>query len=185
MTNRFIIGMVGAPFGVKGFVKVRPFSGEIDHLLKLTSVTLRRDGAEKTMDIETVVPLLPQAAVKFAGIDSPEAAKTLGGAELVVGREQASPLKPGEFYVEDLRGLAVVAADAVDKAGKADKAAGSDQKGEILGYVTDVVEGGGGDLVEIRLSAGDFRFVPFRGEFFAPLDPGSGRITLLNRWILE
>jgi 16S rRNA processing protein RimM len=179
MINRFIIGVVGAPFGLKGFVKVRPFSGEIDHLLKLASVILRRDGVEKSMDIETVVPLLPQAAIKFAGIDSPEAAKTLGGAELVAGREQASPLKPGEFYVEDLRGLAVIAAD------KADEAAVSGQKSEILGHITDVVEGGGGDLVEIRLSAGEFRFVPFRSEFFAPLDLSSGRITLLNRWILE
>jgi 16S rRNA processing protein RimM len=189
VTDRFIVGLVGAPFGLKGFVKVRPLSGEIDHLLKLTRVILRRDGTEKTMDIETAVPLLPQVAIKFAGIDSPEAAKTLGGAELITGREHASPLKPGEYYIEDLRGLAVIAADAAADTGSQAAGAGengfSGQNNEILGYITGVVEGGGGDLAEIRLSTGEFRFVPFRSEFFAPLDLSSGRIILLKRWILE
>jgi 16S rRNA processing protein RimM len=180
MTGRFVVGLVGAPFGLKGFVKVRPLSGEIDHLLKLTRVTLRRNGTETTVDIETAAPAPPQVVMKFAGIDSPEAAKTLGGAELVTGREQASPLKPGEYYVEDLRGLAVVA-----EAGDAAEAVGSGQSAEILGYITGVVEGGGGDLAEVRLPTGEHRFVPFRGEFFAPPDLDSGRIALLKRWILE
>jgi 16S rRNA processing protein RimM len=171
LTNRFVIGLVGAPFGLKGCVKVRPLSGETDHLLKLGSVILRRDGTEKTMNIEASSLVLPQVAIKFAGIDGPEAAKTLGGAELIAGREQASPLKPGEYYVEDLRGLAVIAGDS--------------QNGGILGHITDIVEGGGGDLVEIRLSTGEFKFVPFRNEFFAPVDLKSGRVRLLERWILE
>lgn len=171
MTRRFVVGLVGAPFGLKGFVKVRPLSGEIDHLLKLTRVVLRRDGTEKTLDIEASAPAFPQVVIKFAGIDSPEAAKTLGGSELVTGREGASPLKAGEYYVEDLRGLAVIAGDVQD--------------GEILGHITDIVEGGGGDLAEIRLSTGENRFVPLRNEFFAPLDPDSGRVILLERWILE
>jgi 16S rRNA processing protein RimM len=188
VTNRFVVGLVGAPFGVKGFVKVRPFSGEIDHLLKLTRVTLRQDGTEKTIDIEASIPILPKMAVKFVGIDSPEAARPLGGAELITGREQASPLKPGEFYIEDLRGLAVRALDP--GAGSTAACTGKNgspggQTGEILGHITDVVEGGGGDLVEIRLSTGEFKFVPFRNEFFAPVDLRSGQVILLTRWILE
>jgi 16S rRNA processing protein RimM len=190
VTHRFVVGLVGAPFGLKGFVKVRPLSGEIDHLLKLTRVVLRRDGTEETLDIEASAPALSQVVIKFAGIDSPEAAGTLGGAELITGREQASPLKPGEYYVEDLRGLAVIAADTAPEAGS--KAAGDEksgsgdgQTGEILGYITGIVEGGGGDLAEIRLSTGECKFVPFRSEFFAPIDLNSGRVILLERWILE
>jgi 16S rRNA processing protein RimM len=178
MTNRFVVGLVGAPFGLKGFVKVRPLSGEIDHLLRLTRVILRRDGTEKTLDIEASAPALPQVVIKFTGIDSPEAARALGGAELVTGREEASPLNPGEYYVEDLRGLVVIAApagaDTVDS-----------QNTEILGHISDIVEGGGGDLVEIRLLNGEFKFVPFRNEFFAPLDLDSGWLMLWERWILD
>jgi 16S rRNA processing protein RimM len=175
MNERFVAGLVGAPFGLKGFVKIKPLSGEIDHLLKLRSAILRQKGAERSVSIEESVPILSQAAMKFAGIDSPEAAKALGGAELLVRREEASPLGPGEFYVEDLKGLAVVFTGE----------GGSGQEGEILGHVAGIVEGGGGDLVEIRLAAGEFKFVPLRKEFFAPIAPETGRMVLLQRWILE
>jgi 16S rRNA processing protein RimM len=171
LTERFVVGLIGAPFGLRGFVKVRPLSGEIDHLLKLSEVTLRQDGTEKMMKIEASAPALPQLVMKFAGIDSPEAAKALTGAELIAGRDQASPLKPGEYYIEDLRGLAV--------------AGSAGAEGEILGHIANIVEGGGGDLVEIRLPTGEFKLVPFRKEFFAPLDLKSGRIILLEKWILE
>jgi 16S rRNA processing protein RimM len=172
VTDRFVAGLIGAPFGLKGFVKVKPLSGEIDHLLKLQSAVLRQKGTEKPVKIEECAPALSQVVMKFAGIGSPEAAKALSGAELLVRREEASPLGPGEFYVEDLKGLAVAAA-------------GSGENDEILGYVTGIVEGGGGDLVEIRLSTGEFKFVPLRKEFFVPVKPETGRLILLERWILE
>jgi 16S rRNA processing protein RimM len=172
MVERFVVGLVGAPFGLKGFVKVKPLSGEIDHLLKLQSAVLRLGGAEKTVAIEESAAALPQVVMKFAGIDSPEAAKTLGGGEIIVRREEASPLGPGEFYVEDLRGLAVVAA------------AENGGAGETVGRVAGIVEGGGGDLVEIRLLDGELKLVPLRKEFFAPPEPETGRLVLLERWIL-
>ena len=49
MTERFIVGVIGAPFGIKGFVKVHPLSGEIDHLLKLKSVIVNKDGKERLL----------------------------------------------------------------------------------------------------------------------------------------
>jgi len=168
VTERFIAGLVGAPFGLKGFVKVRPFSGEIEHLLKLQSVIIRQGDKERQLTIEESDASPPVVLMRFAGIDSPEAAKALGGAQLLVDREQASPLQAGEFYVEDLKGLAVTAPD-----------------GEIVGRVTDIVEGGGGELAEIMLNNGELRLVPFRKEFFSEIDPEKGIVALQNVWILE
>jgi 16S rRNA processing protein RimM len=169
MTEQFVSGLIGAPFGLKGFVKVRPCSGEIDHLLALESARVRQNGAERVLRIAEITPSPPMVLIRFAGIDSPEAAKALHGAELLVDRERASPLKDDEFYVEDLRGLVVAAAD----------------NGEILGSITGIVEGGGGYLAEIKLAAGGVKLVPFRKEFFAQISPEQGRATLLCRWILE
>jgi 16S rRNA processing protein RimM len=169
MIGQFIIGRVGAPFGLKGQVKVRPFSGEIEHLLTLESVILRRDGTEQVLRIEESAPMPPAALLKFAGIDSPEAVKKLQGAELLVDRAQASPLGPGEFYIEDLRGLRVLAADT----------------GETLGHITDILEGGGGELAEIKLASGALKLVPFREEFLTGVSPEQGQVILLHRWILE
>ncbi|MDR1638032.1 MAG: ribosome maturation factor RimM [Treponema sp.] len=171
MTETFVAGLVGAPFGLAGFVKVRSLSGEIGHLLKLVSVSLRQGGIEKLWEVEEALPAPPGpfVLIKFRGIGSPEAAKTLNGAEILVKRREAAPLKSGEFYVEDLKGLAVRAAPG----------------GEILGTIADLIEGGGGMLAEIELNKGERRFVPFRGEFFGEIDLTGRRAELLCRWILE
>ncbi|GHV63059.1 ribosome maturation factor RimM [Spirochaetia bacterium] len=180
MTEQFVVGLVGAPFGLKGFVKVRSLSGEIDHLLKLTQVILRQGTAERVWEIEESVPSFPAVALKFKGIDTPEDAKVLSGAELIAAREQASPLKKGEYYIEDLRGLEVIFAPSAASEGAPDN-----EKSEILGHITDILEGGGGNLAEVKLLSGETRLVPFRDEFLGEVNLETRRIALLNRWILE
>jgi 16S rRNA processing protein RimM len=183
LTEQFVVGLVGAPFGLKGFVKVQSLSGEKDHILRLGSVTLRRGENLRLYEIEDGAEQNTGVILKFRGIDSPEAAKTLGGAELVTRREEAAPLSPDEYYVEDLRGIEVVAADSVGPADPMDPA--DRGPGEVLGHITNVVEGGGGDLIEMRLPDGTLRFVPFRREFFGEVSPEKGRAVLLTRWVLE
>ncbi|GHV95962.1 ribosome maturation factor RimM [Spirochaetia bacterium] len=190
MTEKFIIALIGAPFGLKGQVKVRPLSGDIENLLKLQSVAVRHHSqegpgtTERILQIEESFPQPPAVLMKFAGFDTPEAAKALQGAELLADREHASPLQPGEFYIEDLRGLAVTAAPGEAAA----------PEGKIIGHITDIIEGGGGELAEIRLLAenadegvvadGELKLVPFRREFFAEISPEKGRVVLKNLWIL-
>ena len=159
---------MGAPFGLEGFVKVKPLSGETEHLLKLKTAALRIDGKERLLKIEEIAAIPPALAIRFEGVTGPEEAKLLRGAELLVSREEAAPLQPGEFYVEDLKGLEVYA-----------------EEGELLGHIVAVFEGGGGDLAEIRLHNGAVRLVPFRKEFFSGIDPEKGRVTLNNMWVLE
>ena len=172
MAKKFIIGLVGAPFGLKGFVKVRSLSGEIDHLLKLKSVTIRQGESEKLLDIEESSVSGAVVLMRFAEINSPEDAKNLNGAQLLAGREEATPLQPGEFYVEDLKGLPVLASS-------------TQPDEQVIGHVTDVLEGGGGELVEIKLCSGELKLIPLREEFFTEISPEKGRIRLQNTWILE
>jgi len=176
MTEKFIIGLVGAPFGVNGFVKVNPCSGEIGHLLKLKSVVISKDGKEQTLQIEEIASASPAVLVRFAGIDSPEKAKTLNGAQLIAGREQAAPLGDDEFYIEDLKGLTVISSGVNGEKGASEV---------IIGSITDIIEGGNGELAEIKLSNGEKRLVPFRKEFFSEICPQKGKVVLQNLWILE
>ena len=159
---------MGPCFGLEGFVKVRPFSGEIGHFSRLKTVSLKLDGKEKTWEIAEVLPRGNFLLMRFAGIDSPEAARLLNGAEIIAGREYAAPLKKGEYYVEDLKGIEVVTAE-----------------GQVLGHIADVLEGGGGQLAEVALLSGEKRLAPFRKEFFGELNLGGGKIELLEPWILN
>jgi 16S rRNA processing protein RimM len=106
--------------------------------------------------------------IRFAGIDSPEKAALLKGAEIIAPRENAAPLKEGEYYVEDLKGLEVI-----------------DREGKALGHIVAVMEGGGGNLAEVKLISGVVRLAPFRKEFFGDVDLEEGKIVLLESFVLD
>jgi 16S rRNA processing protein RimM len=137
---------------------------------------LRQDGRERVLAIEESAPSAPVVVMRFAGFHNPEDARELAGAELIVSREEAAALKPGEFYVEDLKGLAVLSSAAADGVG---------ENPQILGHIHAIIEGGGGDLAEITLNDGKRKLVPFRKEFFSGIDLENRRITLTKPWILE
>lgn len=179
MIDSFVIGIVGAPFGVKGFVKIHVPSGETGHLESLTTVTLRHNGTEKKYRIEEVGGTTASFVMKFHGVDTPEAAKPLAGAELVVPRAAAAPLEEDEYYIEDLRGLSVILDPSAIAEG--DGALGA----EVLGELTDVLEGGGGQLAEVRIRDGGKRLVPFRNEFFGAIDLIQRTAIIRERWMLE
>ena len=168
MRTHFTLGLVGPPFGLKVFVKVRPFSGETGHFSHLNEVMLRQAEREETRKVAEIDSQGGLLLLRFAGIDSPEAAKLLGGAEIIVERKYAAPLKEGEYYVEDLKGLKVIG-----------------PQGEALWRISDVIEGGGGNLAEIELPCGQRRLAPFRNEFFGELNLKEGMVVLLEPWILE
>jgi len=165
--DRFVVGVVRGPFGLNGRVKVQSFSGEIDHLEELESVVLRKGDVERKLMVEETGGAPSSFYMKFKGLDSPEAVKPLSGWELVVPRDEAAYLDDGEYYVEDLRGIAVLLG------------------GVRVGTLSDVIEGGGGQLAEVALDAGGARLVPFRDEFFGEIDLERREIALLEGWILE
>jgi 16S rRNA processing protein RimM len=163
--------VVLSPFALEGFVKVRSLSGETAHLERLSSAVLRGKAGERVWQIEKTLKTAGASAqllMKFRGIDSPEAAASLSGAEILLGREEAAALAEGEFYIEDLKGLRVI-----------------DSAGRELGEVNDILDGGGAQLAELRVAGGALKLVPFRNEFFGRVDTEAGEIVLLETWILE
>ena len=167
------MGLIGSPFGIEGFVKVRSFSGEQEHFVKLKSVTLRKKDkeeiySEEIYTIEEVSIKGSNLLIKFSGINNPEEAALITGSELITDRKHASRLSEGEYYIEDLKGIEVF-----------------NTQGEKLGIIENILEGGGGNLAEIVLISGVKHFVPFRKEFFDEPNMKKNSITLLESWILE
>ncbi len=177
------IGRLGAPKGVRGDLKVHSHSGESAHFRKIKEARLEApdtDGAAggapgvpsrtpralrlKVLRIEGEGPSL---TIAFEGYPSPEAARALTGMEIIVPRAEAAPLRPNEWYEDDLVGLAIV--DGSD----------SPAKGTRLGEVRSVLGGGAEPWLEVVLPGGGTAIVPFRKEFVGEVDIGGGSIALL------
>jgi 16S rRNA processing protein RimM len=167
LTAEFVAGVIGAPVGLKGNVRIIPYSESLEHIADLHVLSLNIKGTRRDYAVEKLNAA--SRVVKFDGIDTPESAKLLNGAEIIVKRADEPPLAADEFFVEDLKGLAVNASD-----------------GANYGVITDVVEGGGGLLAEVEIGgAGKKVFAPFRHEFFGKIDVEAGFAELLRPEILE
>lgn len=171
--DMLITGRVRGVFGLEGYIKVESTSGEYEHFLALNEITVRIEGrhdGDRTASytVDNCILRAADALFKLHGVDSPEDAKGLCGADILVPRDMACPLACGEFYVSDLCNSTLV------------------YQGHSVGVIADVVEGGGGFLLEVSEAAtGRTVYVPFRSPFIGAVDTQARQVELMHRWILE
>ena len=193
LDDQLTVGFVRGAHGLTGEFKVESASGFYEHIAVLKEVTLRNGDRQKVFRVEYTEPGNSTLYMKLAGIDSPEEAKKLNGWDIRVSREFAVPLNENEWYVADLVKCTLVYESK-------DGQVGQTQPVEI-GSITDVLEGGAGDLLEVSLSescnilADDIKFtssgkprkvlVPFNKEHIGKVDIQAGTVQLMHLWILE
>ena len=193
--DSFIVGFVRGSHGISGEFRVESTSGEYEHFADMTEVTLRngKTGEQKSFSVEYAEVGGRDLYMKLAGIDSPELVQKYNKWEIVVPRENACPLGENEWYVEDLKNCALV---YEGKDGLAENSAPIK-----VGTITDVMEGGSGDLLKVCLaencdclrndvkfdSNGKVRtvFVPLKDQFIGKVDVKNKIIQLMHLWILE
>lgn len=167
MMERIIVGYILSPYGIGGYLKVKSTSGEFEHFGRMDEVLLKKNNSERTFEIEDVQFSQSFLRIKFKGINTPEEAKKFSSSEILVPREKACPLSENEWYAYDLCQCDLV------------------YEGSTVGSVVDVVEGGGGYLLDILLPDGSKVFVPLKDAFIGNIDIPSKTIELKHRWILE
>ena len=195
MTEQFVVGIVRGTHGVSGEFKVESTSGEYDHFYHMDEVTITDGTNSRLVEIESVKEGTNVLYMKLAGINSPEDAAKFNRWEIVVPREKAHKLQKDEWYIEDLKGCSVWYKDTAG-----DTAPALDDN-SVVGTVTNVLEGGSGYLVEIKLSEScrllgdDIKFnrkgrvntvyVPFKDEFIGKINIEEKTMQLMHLWILE
>jgi 16S rRNA processing protein RimM len=102
------LGIVGAPFGVRGWVKLRSHTDPPERLLEHRNLQIGRQGAWRTYRIEASGRSGGALTVKLAGIEDRNQATALRGAEIRVPRAELPRSDPKEFYRADLIGCEVV-----------------------------------------------------------------------------
>jgi 16S rRNA processing protein RimM len=160
---------VRGAYGVRGWVKIAPYSPLTEVLRSTRTWWLLGSGPARRLEVSAVRRQGADLVAKWAGCDSPEAADALRGAPIAVARRDFPPLGSQEYYWVDLIGLRVVNR--------------SDRK---LGVVKGLRSSAAHDLLEIEPSSpGPQILVPVVGDFIdgIDLDAGTIRVNWEPEWL--
>jgi 16S rRNA processing protein RimM len=154
-----VIGQVTRPHGVRGEVKVLPFTESPASFQHFDRVYTRRPGRDpEVLGIVEARPHKRLVLLKFKGVHTREEAEDLAGAEILVERNWLPQLEEDEYYWTDLIGLEVL-----------------DGEGHGLGTVKNIFTNGVDDILVIVRDGREI-LLPFRGEIIDEVDLPNGRI---------
>ncbi|MBI4193925.1 MAG: ribosome maturation factor RimM [Betaproteobacteria bacterium] len=153
------MGRVSAPFGVKGWIKVRPFTARVANLLAYRTwwVGNGKDWREYPVTGSRIQGRA--VAVKLAGCDDRDAAVLLRGKHVAVTREALPKTGANEFYWADLIGLKVVNAGQQE-----------------FGRVARILATGANEVLVVRGERE--RLIPFIAEVIRQVDLTGGVISV-------
>jgi len=152
------MGCVGAPFGVRGWIKVRSYMDPPERVFEKRRLLLLCQGAAETYKIEATGRSGGQLTAKLAGVDDRDRATALRGAVIVLARAELPDSRPQDFYRSDLLGCEVV-----------------NVAGRVLGVVDHFIETPAHALMVVRGEA----------EFWVPAVPQHlRRVELASRRVV-
>ncbi|MEJ8574766.1 ribosome maturation factor RimM [Microbaculum marinum] len=158
-SNRVCVGVVGAPHGVRGEVRIKSETADPLDIAAYGPLSTE-DG--RTLTIRSVRPAKGVVVASIEGITDRDAAETLKNRRLYVDRDRLPEPDEDEWYHADLVGLSAVGVD-----------------GAKIGTVTAVQDFGGGDLLEVALSESRRTvFVPFNRTVVPDVDIAAGRLIV-------
>jgi 16S rRNA processing protein RimM len=102
------LGFVGAPFGVRGWIKLRSHTDPPERLLDHRSLRIGQGGVWQDYRIEASGRSGGALTVKLAGVENRDQAQALRGAQVCVPRSELPQRDEKDFYRADLIGCEVV-----------------------------------------------------------------------------
>jgi len=160
--NTITIGKILKPQGLKGEVKIQPFSGDENFYKTLKIVNIGDD----VYKIKTCSLRQGFVYITFEGLNHIEQVEFLRGRELWVAGTSAPELKEGEYFVGDMLGLNVV-----------------DSEGCEYGKITDIEQYGSADVYTVAGAKGQFEF-PFIKDLIVKVDL-ENKILVVNKKVFE
>ncbi len=151
-----VIGVVVAPHGVRGTLRVRA-TGTGRHL---------REGVEPVVAgrrrrISRARKTPKGFLIDLEGVEDRSGATAFKGEELVLDRRELDQPEEDEFYVQDLIGLTAVSGS-----------------GEVVGTVEETFEALAHEVLVVRGEGGADLYVPFTLEHVSDIDLDAGRVVV-------
>lgn len=147
------IGQIVNTNGLKGVVKVNPFTDDISKFEELKYVYIQLKNELKKVKIEQVRYNKNQVLLKLEGIDSIEEAEKYRNFYLKTEKESQEDLGEDTYYIVDLIGLDVYTA-----------------KNEYLGKIEDVFPTGSNDVYVVKDNLGKQILIPAIADVVKKVD---------------
>jgi len=159
-----LVGRILAPYGVKGWVKIDPYTESPESLMAFRNQwCIGRDepgDSWKPVSITECTLHSGKVLAHFKGSEHREAALLYKGMGVAVPRSVLPAAPEGEFYQADLVGLTVL-----------------NEADEQLGRVSGLFSNGGHDVLRVRHEGGE-RLLPFVPTVVMSVDLGAGEIRV-------
>ncbi len=135
-SDTIVIGKIGAPYGVKGWVKVTTYTDEIEGVFDYTPWLLGDAGKEYTVDHWRTHN--KGVVAKLVGVETRDDAESIKNLDVSIKAQQLPQLADDEFYWRELVGMKVVTESGYD-----------------LGVVKEMFETGANDVMLVRANPND------------------------------
>ena len=155
------IGQIVNTNGLKGVVKVNPFTDDISKFEDLKYVYIQLRNELKKVKIEQVRYNKNQVLLKLEGIDSIEEAEKYRNFYLKTEKESQEDLGEDTYYIVDLIGLDVYS-----------------DKNEYLGKIEDVFPTGSNDVYVVKDNLGKQILIPAIADVVKEVDLKNKKMTI-------
>lgn len=161
MASDLEIGQIVNTFGIKGMIKVKPFSDDITKFEQLKKIYIKNQKEKKEYIIEEVKYHKIMVMLKLQGINNIEDAEKLRNSYITVSRKDVKPLQEGEYYIVDLLGLDVFT-----------------DENENLGILDDIFNTGSNDIYVVKDGQGKQILLPAIAEVIKEINLDSKKIIV-------
>lgn len=159
MVEYFEIGHISNTHGLKGEIKVRPFTKSKKDYEKIEKILIDFKGDLKEYLVDSVRYQQDVVLLKLKEVDDIEIAEKLKGHYIKIPRESAKKVEENEFFIADLIGCEVY-------------------QDELLGVVDDVFSTGGSDVYVVKRKGKKDLLLPAISSVIKHVDIVSRRIDV-------
>lgn len=161
MEEYFEIGQIVNTSGLKGILKIKPFTDDIKKFSNLKTIYIKTKSGLTEFKIEQVRYVKNMVMIKLAGIDTVEEAEKYRNLYIKILRDQEEELEAGSYYVVDILGCKV-----------------NTDANQELGKIVDVFQTGSNDVYVVKDEQGKQILLPAIKQVIKNVDIKNKIITV-------
>lgn len=161
MEEYFEIGQIVNTSGLKGILKIKPFTDDIKKFSNLKTIYIKTKSGLTEFKIEQVRYVKNMVMIKLAGIDTVEEAEKYRNLYIKILRDQEEELEEGSYYVVDILGCKV-----------------NTDANQELGKIVDVFQTGSNDVYVVKDEQGKQILLPAIKQVIKNVDIKNKIITV-------